>query len=162
MSIQKIYEIITTSMPNFKRRKSQLDMVEAIDKVFTNIDEELEDVDGHNLLLIEAPTGTGKSLAYLLSGVVHAKVMGKKLIIATATKTLQNQLVEKDIPEFSKHSGFKFSYGLAKGRSNYVCPYQMEMNLSGNLVSGDDMFNDSGAKNHAKIQELSFEFNKKQ
>ncbi|MFN7094654.1 MAG: DEAD/DEAH box helicase, partial [Burkholderiales bacterium] len=133
MQIKQIYQQLTAAMPNCRVRPSQLQMVEEIDSCMSQADSEVKD--GHNLCLIEAPTGTGKSLAYLMAGIVNAKKLGKKLIISTATKTLQSQLVEKDIPAFIKYSGIKFSYGLAKGRGNYLCPYQLELSAQG--IIGD-------------------------
>lgn len=128
MTIERIYSNITANITDFKARPSQLEMVKVISQCFSNIKDDLKD--GHNLCLIEAPTGTGKSLAYLIAGVTEAIKIGKKLVIATATKTLQGQLSSKDIPLFIKASGIKIKYGLAKGRSNYLCPYQLENSMS--------------------------------
>jgi ATP-dependent DNA helicase DinG len=109
------------------------------------------------MCLIEAPTGTGKSLAYLLAGVISAQKLYKKLVVATATKTLQSQLVEKDIPLLQKHSGLKFSYGLAKGRGNYLCPYQLE--LAAQNMTGD-MFTDN-KQSLEQLQEIRSKFSGK-
>jgi ATP-dependent DNA helicase DinG len=133
MTIERTYANITANITDFKARPSQLEMVKVISQCFSNIKDDLKD--GHNLCLIEAPTGTGKSLAYLMAGVTEATKVGKKLVIATATKTLQGQLSSKDIPLFIKASGIKIKYGLAKGRSNYLCPYQLENSMTD--VAGD-------------------------
>lgn len=85
--------------------------------------------DGHNICLIEAPTGTGKSLAYLVAGVISARDLNKKLVISTATKTLQSQLVDKDIPLFMQHGNIDCNVALAKGRGNYLCPYQLDLSI---------------------------------
>ena len=71
---------------------------------------------GHHLVA-EAPTGAGKSLAYL----VPAVASGLKVVVATSTIALQRQLVGKDLPALAEHGGTKFSYALLKGRSNYLC-----------------------------------------
>lgn len=68
-------------------------------------------------LLVQAGTGTGKSISYL----VPAILSGKKTIVATATKALQEQLVNKDLPFLKETLGFPFDFALLKGRSNYVC-----------------------------------------
>ncbi|AUR52218.1 helicase C-terminal domain-containing protein [Aquella oligotrophica] len=128
MAIERTYANITANIADFKARPSQLEMVKVISQCLSNIKDDLKD--GHNLCMIEAPTGTGKSLAYLMAGVTEAIKVGKKLVIATATKTLQGQLSSKDIPLFIKASGIKIKYGLAKGRSNYLCPYQLENSMS--------------------------------
>src|SRR5205809_6926847 len=68
-------------------------------------------------LVAEAPTGSGKSLAYLAPAVAS----GKKVIVATSTIALQSQLVGKDLPALAQHGGVPFTFALLKGRSNYVC-----------------------------------------
>jgi ATP-dependent DNA helicase DinG len=68
-------------------------------------------------LVAEAPTGSGKSLAYLAPAVAS----GKKVVIATSTIALQSQLVGKDLPALAEHGGVPFTFALLKGRSNYVC-----------------------------------------
>ncbi len=72
--------------------------------------------DGHHLVA-EAPTGSGKSLAYL----APALASGKRTVIATATLALQDQLWHKDLPHLEAHSGVPFTRALLKGRSNYLC-----------------------------------------
>ena len=71
---------------------------------------------GHHLLA-EAGTGSGKSLAYL----VPALLSGRRVVVATATKALQDQLWRKDIPHLTEHLGVPFTAALLKGRSNYLC-----------------------------------------
>jgi ATP-dependent DNA helicase DinG len=68
-------------------------------------------------LAVQAGTGTGKSLAYL----VPAVLSGKKVVVATATKALQDQLAEKDLPLVEAGVGVPFSFAVLKGRSNYIC-----------------------------------------
>jgi len=124
-----VYEQIAANMPNFMVRHSQLEMAKII---YACYDKEPDTThsDGANICLIEAPTGTGKSLSYLLAGVLSASKLGKKYVIATATKALQAQLIDKDIPQFMQYSGLKFTYARALGRANYLCPYQLELSLS--------------------------------
>jgi ATP-dependent DNA helicase DinG len=68
-------------------------------------------------LIVQAGTGTGKSAAYL----VPAVLSGKKVVVATATKALQDQLAGKDLPWLHQHLDHKFEYAVLKGRSNYFC-----------------------------------------
>ncbi len=70
---------------------------------------------GH--LVAEAPTGSGKSLAYLAPAVAS----GRRTLVSTATIALQDQLVGKDLPHIAAHGGVEFSFALLKGRSNYLC-----------------------------------------
>ncbi|HUP72939.1 MAG TPA: ATP-dependent DNA helicase [Acidimicrobiales bacterium] len=72
--------------------------------------------DRHHLL-VQAGTGTGKSLAYL----VPALLSRRRTVVATATKALQDQLAQKDLPFLTEHLGLEFSFAVLKGRSNYVC-----------------------------------------
>jgi ATP-dependent DNA helicase DinG len=68
-------------------------------------------------LAVQAGTGTGKTLAYL----VPALLSGKKVVVATATKALQDQLAGKDLPFLQQHLGVEFDWAVLKGRSNYLC-----------------------------------------
>jgi ATP-dependent DNA helicase DinG len=68
-------------------------------------------------LVVQAGTGTGKSLAYL----VPAILSGKRVVVATATKALQDQLATKDLPFLTRHLGRSFRFAVLKGRSNYLC-----------------------------------------
>ncbi|MCB9176916.1 MAG: ATP-dependent DNA helicase [Caldilineae bacterium] len=96
----------------YESRPSQLAMAEAVRTAILS----------RNNGLIEAPTGTGKSLAYL----VPALLSGRKVIIATANKSLQQQLHAKDVPLASRIVGRSVSSVLVKGRSNYVCPWKWD------------------------------------
>jgi ATP-dependent DNA helicase DinG len=78
-------------------------------------------VKDQGVLAVEAPTGTGKSIAYLLAAVPVALARKKTLLIATATVALQEQLVERDIPAFLQATGLQATVALAKGRQRYAC-----------------------------------------
>lgn len=80
-------------------------------------------IEKESTLLAEAGTGTGKTFAYL----VPALLSGKKVIVSTATKTLQEQLVQKDLPLLFKACGVKGKARLLKGRDNYVCAQRLEI-----------------------------------
>jgi ATP-dependent DNA helicase DinG len=76
-------------------------------------------------LVVEAATGVGKSLAYLLPSVMFALEHERKAIICTHTINLQEQLINKDIPVLKKATGLDFQAELLKGRSNYLCPNRL-------------------------------------
>ncbi|MGA7180622.1 MAG: ATP-dependent DNA helicase [Thiobacillaceae bacterium] len=78
------------------------------------------------VLIAEAGTGTGKTLAYLLPALSH----GGKVIVSTATKALQDQLFEKDIPLARQVIGAPIQAVRLKGRANYVCRYHLERHLA--------------------------------
>lgn len=147
--MQDLYTKITQKIPNLRERANQLQMVLAIDRCFKTTNDEIKD--GHNICLVEAPTGTGKSLAYLLSGIANAKHLNKKFIISTATKTLQSQLIEKDIPLFAKYSDIEFQACVAKGRGNYLCPYQLELSSAANT---GDLLDNTTSDTLAEVKKL--------
>lgn len=82
--------------------------------------------DGHHLL-VQAGTGTGKSLGYLLP----ATLLGVRCVVATATKALQEQLVASDLPFLQRALGSDFTWALLKGRSNYLCRAALADAVSG-------------------------------
>lgn len=84
---------------------------------------------GEHLCVIEAGTGTGKTVAYLIPGIVIAGALGKKLVVATATVNLQEQLVLRDLPDIAEHSGLRFNAALAKGRGRYACLERLDRHM---------------------------------
>lgn len=98
------------AMPNFEVRPGQIDMALHVARALN---------DGQ-IGIIEAGTGTGKSLAYLLPSVLWAQKNKAKVVVATFTITLQSQLVHSDIP-ILEAAGLNFSHALIKGRNNYLC-----------------------------------------
>ncbi|MBU3059117.1 ATP-dependent DNA helicase DinG [Pseudomonas indica] len=81
------------------------------------------------VVAVEAGTGTGKTVAYSLATIPIAKAAGKRLVIATATVALQEQIVHKDLPDLMRNSGLNFSFALAKGRGRYLCLSKLDMLL---------------------------------
>jgi ATP-dependent DNA helicase DinG len=160
MNITDKYSDMIKAIPNYKIRDGQMQMVIKIDECLANIDADNDEGrDGSNIVFIEAPTGTGKSIGYLFAGLINAINHDKQLVITTATKTLQNQLCEVDIPNFINYSGYNFSYGLAKGRSNFLCPYQLELSLNGDIE--DNLFEDmTKTINDLTILDNYFKLNK--
>ncbi|AUM14255.1 ATP-dependent DNA helicase DinG [Ketobacter alkanivorans] len=122
---QQIQQAYSTFLDrkSLKPRYGQRLMIAEIAKGLAAIeqDSEAKRTSDNHIVVIEAGTGTGKTLAYLLGVMPVAKAMGKKVVLATATVALQDQVVNKDIPETLKQSGFSFTYALAKGRGRYLC-----------------------------------------
>src|SRR5215208_5193525 len=81
--------------------------------------------EGRRHLIVEAGTGTGKTLAYLVPAIAAATARGGRVVISTGTKNLQEQLMEKDIPFLQNVLPKKFSAAYMKGRSNYACLYRI-------------------------------------
>src|SRR6266496_3370126 len=98
------------ALPALTARAAQRDMARAVAAA----------IEREDPLLVHAPTGVGKSLGYLLP-VVAA---GRRAIVATATKALQSQLVERDLPRLA--DAFGTTFALAMGRGNYACRSKMD------------------------------------
>jgi ATP-dependent DNA helicase DinG len=99
-------------LPGYEHRPAQLDMARAVALA----------LETKTPLLAEAGTGTGKTLAYL----VPAVLSGQRVVVSTATRTLQDQVFTKDIPLLRDVVGLPFSAALLKGRSNYLCAQRFE------------------------------------
>jgi len=101
---------------NYEYRDGQIKMAEEIERAFAE----------RRHLIVEAGTGTGKTLAYLVPAIAAAIGQKKRIIISTGTKNLQEQLMEKDIPFLQKILPRKFTAEYMKGRSNYACLYRVK------------------------------------
>jgi ATP-dependent DNA helicase DinG len=99
-------------LPAYEHRPQQLAMARAVGRALTQ----------GSRLVVEAGTGTGKTLAYL----VPAALSGKRVVISTATRNLQDQLFLKDVPLLRDEAGLAFRAALLKGRNNYLCLQRFE------------------------------------
>jgi len=122
-NVQSAYRSISKRMPNFKNRYTQRVFIAEIVKTL------YQEKQDQRILVTEGPTGTGKTLAYLVASIPAAKQLYKKLIISSATVALQTQLIERDIPLIQKMSGMAFTYIIAKGRGRYLCPSLLSQNI---------------------------------
>lgn len=86
--------------------------------------------DGPPVCVIEAGTGTGKTIAYSIPAIVLAAARNKRLLVATATVALQEQFIYQDLPAIRQGSGLEFSVALAKGRRRYVCLSKLDRVLA--------------------------------
>src|SRR5437868_12965640 len=100
----------------YEHRPQQLEMAAAVESAFA---------EGHHLL-VEAGTGVGKSFAYLLPAIDYAVRQKKRVVISTHTISLQEQLIEKDIPLLQAVYPDEFTAVLVKGRGNYLCQRRLE------------------------------------
>lgn len=102
------------------------------------------------LAVIQAGTGVGKSLAYLVPAIVAAQARQTRVVVSTATVALQEQLVHQDLPALARRLPFPFRYALAKGRGRYVCRLKLERWLADpeaepETGDDDDLFAAGGA-----------------
>lgn len=110
--IRAAYARLQANTPGFSTRRSQSQMIGLVSRALAT---------SGGIGIAEAPTGVGKSLAYMTAGVPIALATKKKLVISTGTVALQSQLVERDIPAFLKATGIEATVALAKGRTRYLC-----------------------------------------
>ena len=135
--IRDSFIALKSDMSDFNVRPSQNKMIAEISKTLCG-----DYPDSNKILCVEAPTGTGKTFAYLLSGIAIAKANKKKLIVSSANVALQEQLLLKDIPEAQKYCQVDFEYALVKGRSRYVCIRNL-INLCEDSATDSTLFDSS-------------------
>ncbi|MYE50880.1 MAG: ATP-dependent DNA helicase DinG [Gammaproteobacteria bacterium] len=107
----------------FRARRGQREMIAHIARTCVG--------EPPRLAAIEAGTGTGKTVAYCLAAIPIAQALEKTLVIASATVALQEQIVERDLPDLAEGSGLDFNYVLAKGRGRYLCVKRLDQILNG-------------------------------
>ena len=116
---------LAQAISGYRVREQQVDMAERIAAA----------IDSCSVFIAEAGTGTGKTFAYL----VPALRSGGKVIVSTGTKTLQDQLFNKDLPMVRDALKAPAKIALLKGRANYVCPYHLERSLAdGRFLTRED------------------------
>ena len=110
--------LLSKHFSHYQQRSGQQKMVTLLAKAISNSEH----------IVLEAPSGLGKTLAYL----IPAMVTGKKTIISTATQRLQNQLYSNDIARLQRALGTQRTIAVLKGRNNYICPYYLHKALDEN------------------------------
>jgi ATP-dependent DNA helicase DinG len=118
--------LLSQAIPGYRLREQQLEMAQAVTAA----------IEQASVLIAEAGTGTGKTFAYLVPALLH----GGKVIISTGTKTLQDQLFDRDIPLVRKVLSVPVTIALLKGRANYICHHHLERaKTDGRFVARDDV-----------------------
>ena len=120
--------LIARHLTNYEHREGQIQMAEKVLEAFEN----------KKHLIVEAGTGTGKTLAYLVPAIAATVGQKKRIVISTGTKNLQEQLMEKDIPFLQKIMPGKFSAAYMKGRGNYACLYRVHKAENQPILDGLD------------------------
>src|SRR2546423_4987619 len=120
--------LIARAHPEYEYRPGQIQMAEAVMRAFEE----------RRHLIVEAGTGTGKTLAYLVPAVAAALDRRARVVISTGTKNLQEQLMEKDIPFLQRVLPRKFTAAYMKGRSNYACLNRIKRAENAPVLDGLD------------------------
>ncbi len=115
--------------PHFEHRSQQVEMLRAVGDAFN---------EGRHLM-VEAGTGTGKSMAYLIPAAIWALQNGRRVVISTNTINLQDQLINKDIPDLRQALGVDVNALVLKGRANYICPRRLESLLKRGPETAEEM-----------------------
>lgn len=113
---EEMMESLREGMSFFEKREGQYIMM-------NEVHEALRD---SRFSLIEAGTGTGKTLSYLLPSIFHAKAHDQPVVVSTQTIQLQQQIIEKEIPLLQKIMPFPFEVAMLKGRKHYLCLHKLE------------------------------------
>jgi ATP-dependent DNA helicase DinG len=116
--------VLERAVPQFRHRPQQAEFAEAV----------AEAIASRGVLIAEAGTGTGKTFAYL----VPALLSGKRVIVSTGTKTLQDQLFHRDLPLVRQALNSTLDVALLKGRANYVCLHHLEANAAQGTFAARD------------------------
>lgn len=133
--LQRIMASIADKLPRYATRHSQKRMIAAVAEVLSRaLDCPPKSEDGSrdtpvntgiSILCVQAPTGVGKSLGYIIGAARAARAKGRKIVVSSATVALQEQLVSRDVPFFVKNSGLPITFAIAKGRTRYVCHHKL-------------------------------------
>src|SRR5271154_3289908 len=116
--------LLESRHPGYEFRPSQLEMARIVDEAFQK----------HQHAIIEAGTGTGKTLAYLIPAIRS----GRRVVVSTATKSLQEQLFQKDVPFLQKHFAPNLKAALMKGRANFLCRHKVHQMEGQPVLKGID------------------------
>ncbi len=108
--------VIAKAHPEYEHRPGQIEMAQAVLRAFEQ----------KHHLIVEAGTGTGKTLAYLVPAIAAACGSGARVVVSTGTKNLQEQLMDKDLPFLQEVLPKKFRAAVMKGRSNYGCLHRIK------------------------------------
>jgi ATP-dependent DNA helicase DinG len=122
---------------NFEYRPQQQEMAVAVAKALGN---------GEHLI-VEAGTGVGKSLAYLIPSILFAVAKKKKAVVSTFTINLQEQLTQKDLPMLEAVLPVKFEFTMLKGRGNYLCTRRLRKAMQ----QAEGLFTSSEAEEWQRI-----------
>jgi len=142
--IQALYRECISTL-KLKPRYGQRVMIAEVAKTLAAVheDDKGQRDNDQGIAVVEAGTGTGKTLAYLLAALPIAIEREKKLLVSTATVALQEQILDKDLPNLKKTISMPFNFALAKGRGRYLCLLKLDkalQHLSGLLSTTVDLF----------------------
>ncbi len=137
----------------FRARKGQRQMIALVARQMASAD--------NRVCVVEAGTGTGKTLAYCLGVIPLALATEKRVVVSTATVALQEQVVLQDLPDLKRHGELDFTYALAKGRGRYVCPKRLQEQLAADPNRQMAMFAQPGEEDMELYRRMWEEFDER-
>lgn len=159
--IRSYHQQIAAKLPGYRTRPSQNFLVAEIAKTLAG-----EYHKHQRIAVIEAGTGTGKSLAYCLGTLPYALANKKKVVISTATVALQEQLISKELPFLLSNTELSFKFELVKGRQRYICAHKLASLLNSEAQQGFEfqllLENPLSDKEQQQLQKLADAYNKGQ
>lgn len=149
---KEIQEAYTTWIDSkgLNPRKGQRQMIAEVARTVAD--------DSRQVCVIEAGTGTGKTVAYCLASIPLAIALNKKLVVATATVALQEQIVSRDLPDILANTKLRFQFVLAKGRSRYVCLKRLDDQLNESTRSTLSLFDEFMDSDRGILENLQENF----
>lgn len=133
-SINATFNKLVTNVPGFKKRPAQVRMIRYVAQVMSR---------EKGRIAIEAPTGTGKSMGYMVPTILIGQDQERQVVLSTATVALQEQIYNRDLPAFLKATGIDATTALVKGRNRYACPEKMiEMSAGDKGITGQEQLFD--------------------
>lgn len=149
VALARFFEVgLPKALPDAEARPAQREMAEQV----------ADALDGGQPLVVEAGTGTGKSLAYLVPAILWAQANDSKVAVSTYTRTLQGQLWSSDLP-LARKGGLEFQAALLKGRGNYLCRRKLASAQSdgADAEALQRIADWAGAAEEGSLQDMSFE-----
>lgn len=147
MTVRAALDAVTAALPAAEHRPGQQQMADAVAAA----------LDARRHIVVQAGTGTGKTIGYLVPSILH----GSRVVVATATKALQDQLAHKDLPFLREHlrghipgRDESFEWAVLKGRGNYVCRQRLHEVRTG-TAQGELELDDLAAVTRAEIERIA-------
>ncbi|BCE02592.1 ATP-dependent DNA helicase DinG [Marinicellulosiphila megalodicopiae] len=158
LSIQTAYRDFLANK-SLKPRLGQKQMIAHIARALGDIQLCADNIRANDagVAVVEAGTGTGKTVAYLIGTIAYALAQKKKVVVSTATIALQEQILLKDLPDVKTHSGLKFEYVLAKGRRRYLCLFKLDqlIQLHQGVTQNNALFEDHLTMDEKELSKLN-------
>lgn len=165
--IEELYGLVKSNWQGFMEREGQVTLIKmALETLLNARTANNAVMDGANLAILEAGTGTGKTIGYCLAAIVASEILGLKVVVSTATVALQEQLYLKDLPRLAAFIP-SLSYEMMKGRSRYVCKSRLETAVHGDAQTDmvdslseedDGAVDDSGSSHRAPVNERTLQW----